>query len=197
MKDHLQLVTLRDHSGAQAVIAPELGGWLLRYMRQLPGLGCVDGLYFAQEVVDRYPNQMYAGNPLLFKQVSFSHLPGEEHHYKWEGTTYALPQHWFARRSKWKIAGVSETRLTMELTDTSETREAYPFPFRFVVTYELLEGRLYFRQSIDNRGERPMPFSIGIHPYLPVPITPDGKRERCLVELSSANKVIPGKDWES
>jgi len=96
--------------------------------------------------------------------VSFSHLPGEEHHYKWEGNTYALPQHGFARRLKWKTAGVSETRLTMELTDTSETRAVYPFSFRFLVTYELLEGCLYFRQGIENRGERPMPFSTGVHP---------------------------------
>jgi galactose mutarotase-like enzyme len=197
MKEQGQHITLRDGSGAQAVIAPELGGWLVRYMRLLPELGHVDGLYFAQEVVDRYPNQMYAGNPLLFPQVSFSHLPGEEHHYKWEGNTYALPQHGFARRLNWKVASVSETQLTMELTDTSATRAAYPFSFRTLVTYELLEGRLYFRQSIENRGERLMPFSTGIHPYLPVPITPRGKRERCLVEISSGNKVIPGKDWES
>jgi len=63
MKDQRQRRTFLDHCGAQAVIAPELGGWLLRYMRLLSGLGYVDGLYCTQEVVDRYPNQMYAGNP--------------------------------------------------------------------------------------------------------------------------------------
>jgi galactose mutarotase-like enzyme len=110
MKDQEKLITLRDDSGAEAVIAPELGGWLLRYARPVPGFEYVDGLYFAQEVVDRYPNQMYAGNPLLFPQVSFSHLPGDEHHYQWEGNTYALPQHGFARHMKWRTAGVSETR---------------------------------------------------------------------------------------
>jgi galactose mutarotase-like enzyme len=197
MKAESQLITLRDDSGAKAVIAPELGGWLLRYTRNLPELGYVDGLYFAPEVVDRYPNQMYAGNPLLFPQVSFSRLPGKEHHYTWEGKTYALPQHGFARRSKWKVAGVTETRLTMELTDTPATREVYPFSFRLTVTYELQEGRLHFRQTVENRGAEPMPFSTGIHPYFQVPMSARGKRENCLVEISSGSKVIPGKDWES
>jgi galactose mutarotase-like enzyme len=197
MKAQGQLITLHDHSGAKAVIAPELGAWLLRYTRHLPELGYVDGLYFAQEVVDRYPTQMYTGNPLLFPQVSYSHLPGNEHHYSWEGKTYALPQHGFARRSTWKVIGVSDTRLRMELTDTPATREAYPFSFRSAVAYELEEGRLHFRQSIENRSDKPMPFSTGIHPYLPVPITSRGKRAKCVVELPAGKKVLPGKDWES
>ena len=197
MNELTPFVTLEDHTGAQAVIAPQLGGWLLRYMRPLAEVGDIDALYFAKEVVERYPNQMYAGNPILFPQVSFSHLPGEAHHYIWNGTKYALPQHGFARRLKWEVQDLTRSRLTMELTDTLQTRPVYPFSFRFVVTYELSEGRLYFRQSVENRGDQPMPFSTGIHPYLSVPITPRGQREKCLVEISSGSKVIPGKDWES
>src|SRR5687768_18606560 len=116
-----QLITLRDSSGAKAVIAPELGAWLLRYTKHLPDLGYVEALHFAPEVVERYPNQMYAGNPLLFPQVSYSHLPGKEHHYMWKGRTFALPQHGFARRSMWKVAGVNESRVVMELRDSDET----------------------------------------------------------------------------
>ncbi|MGZ8939325.1 MAG: aldose epimerase family protein, partial [Limisphaerales bacterium] len=168
MQAQAQLITLRDGSGAKAVVAPELGAWLLRYTPHLPELGYVDALYFAQEVVDRYPNQMYAGNPLLFPQVSFSHLPGEEHHYKFQGKTFALPQHGFARRSKWKVVGVNESRVAMELTDSDETRRAYPFSFRANVSYELREGRLHYRQTVENCGKSEMPFSTGIHPYLSV-----------------------------
>ena len=91
-----QLVTLREDSEAKAVVAPELGGWLLRYSRHFPKLGYVDALHFSQEVADRYPNQMYAGNPLLFPMVSFNHLPNRENHYLWQDKTYPLPQHGFA-----------------------------------------------------------------------------------------------------
>jgi galactose mutarotase-like enzyme len=191
------LITLQDSSGAKALIAPELGGWLLRYTRHLPQLGYVDALHFSQEVVDRYPNQMYAGNPLLFPQVSFSHLPGREHHYEWRGKIFALPQHGFARRSKWKVADVNESRVVMELADSAETLNAYPFSFRTEVTYELRDGRLHYQQTVENRGEDAMPFSMGIHPYLPVPITPKGPRNECFVELPSAKRVITENNWTS
>src|SRR5690349_15240378 len=151
MKAQGQTITLQDKFGAKAVLAPELGGWLLRYARHLRAPGYVEGLYFTQEGVDRDPNQTYAGNPLRSPQVRFSHLAGKEHHYVWEGKTYALPQQGFARRSKWKVTGVTETRLVMELTDTAATREAYPFSFRFEVIYELRDGRLQFRQKVENQ----------------------------------------------
>ena len=192
-----QLITLRDGSGAKAVIAPELGAWLLRYSRHLPELGYVDALYFAQEVVDRYPNQMYAGTPLLFPQVSFSHLPDKEHHYQLAGKIFALPQHGFARRSKWKVIEVSESRATMELADSEDSRAAYPFAFRTEVTYELREGRLHYRQVVENRSNEEMPFSTGIHPYLPVPIGPSSARNECYVELPEATRVISADEWQT
>ena len=77
----LNLVQLSDSEGGLAVVAPELGGWLLRYARTMPEHGCVDALHFSQAVVDRYPKEMCAGNPILFPLVSFNHLPGQDHHY--------------------------------------------------------------------------------------------------------------------
>lgn len=197
MQAQAQLITLRDGSGAKAVVAPELGGWLLRYTPHLPELGYVDGLYFTQEVVDRYPNQMYAGNPLLFPQVSFSHLPGQEHHYTFQGKKFALPQHGFARRSKWKVVGLNESSVVMELTDSEETRRAYPFSFHAQVSYELREGRLHFHQTVENRGLQAMPFSTGIHPYLPVPIIQNGQRNACYLELPPCRRVVTDNEWQS
>ena len=197
MQAQAQLITLRDASGAKALVAPALGAWLLRYTPHLPELGYVDALYFSQEVVDRYPNQMYAGNPLLFPQVSFSHLPGLEHHYKINGQTLALPQHGFARRSRWKVVGVNESRVAMELTDTEETRRAYPFSFRTELSYELRDGRLHFCQKVENRSQHSMPFSTGIHPYLPVPIMPKSQRNTCYISLPAARRVFSDNDWQS
>lgn len=197
MSDQSQLITLRDDSGAKAVISPAMGAWLLRYSRPLQGLGDVDGLYFSQEVVDRYPNQMYAGNPLLFPQVSYSHLPGREHHYQHQGQVYALPQHGFARRTPWRVIGVNENSVAMELTDSPQTRTAYPFDFRVEVRYELRDGRLHFRQVVENPGTAPLPFSTGIHPYYPVPIISGSQRNHCYVELPAARRVVPHENWQS
>ena len=62
--------TLTDTDGTIAVIAPELGGWMLRYARKTQKHGLVDALHFSQAVVDRYPREMYAGIPILFPLVS-------------------------------------------------------------------------------------------------------------------------------
>jgi galactose mutarotase-like enzyme len=192
MKAQARLITLRDGLG-EALIAPELGGWLLRYAREIPGLGCVDAIHFSQEVVDRYPNQMYAGNPLLFPQVSFNHLPGREHHYEWKGKEYALPQHGFARRLPWRVIDVSETRVCMELAESEATRRAYPFSFRMEVAYELREGCLHYHQLVENLTEEEMPFSTGIHPYLQVL----GKREAGYLELPNALQVQTSDMWRT
>ena len=45
---------LNSPDGALAVIAPELGGWLLRYARPTKH-GLVDALHFSQPIADRYP----------------------------------------------------------------------------------------------------------------------------------------------
>jgi galactose mutarotase-like enzyme len=192
-----QLITLRAGADAKAVIAPELGGWLLRYMRHLPGHGFVDGLYLSQEVVDRYPNQMYAGMPLLFPMVSYNHLPNQPDHYAWEGKEYKLPQHGFARRSRWKVMEVQDNETTLEFRQTAETLAAYPFSFRFTLTYKLEDSRLFFRQKIENQGSTAMPFSSGVHPYFPVPMASGSKRSECSVELPAAETVLPSDDWKS
>src|SRR5262245_46592403 len=153
MQQQAQFVTLREGSETKAVIAPELGGWLLRYTRHLPRHGYVDALHFAQEVVDRYPNQMYAGNPLLFPLVSFNWAGGQEHFYEWQGVRYPMPQHGFARKSSWKAARVSETAVLMELTHSAETLKSYPFQFLARVRYELKDRRLHFHQTIENSGD--------------------------------------------
>jgi galactose mutarotase-like enzyme len=183
-----KILQLNSRDGALAVIAPELGGWLLRYARPTRH-GLVDALHFSQAVVDRYPREMWAGNPLLFPMVSFNHLPGREHHYAWGGREFPLPQHGFARRSAWRVAAHGESALTMELVDDEATRAVYPFAFRHRVTYRLDGGRLHFEQTVENSGAEPMPFSTGIHPYFQVPLTPDSERNRCFVRIPACQRL--------
>lgn len=197
MQAQSQFITLRDRGESKAVVAPELGAWLLRWLHHLPEFGYVDVLFYDPAVVERYPNQMYAGNPLLFPLVSFNHSEGLEHHYRWQGQLFPMGQHGFARRSPWKVVHLSESTLTMELASSGQTEKHYPFSFRHSVTYELEAGRLHFRQSVENTSRRVMPFSTGIHPYLPAPIIPGGKRDDCWIELPESRQVSNFKNWES
>lgn len=186
-----KLFQLTDSTGALAVIAPELGGWLLRYARPTVKHGLVEALHFSQAVVDRYPKEMWAGNPLLFPMVSFNHRPGREHHYVWGGREFPLGQHGFGRRSAWQVVARDAAAMTMELADSEATRAVYPFAFRHRVTYRLDGGRLHFEQTVENRGAEPMPFSTGIHPYFQVPLTPRGERSRCFVKIPACERLTP------
>jgi galactose mutarotase-like enzyme len=184
-------VTLTDTDGTTAVVAPELGGWLLRYARKIPKHGLVEALHFSQAVVDRYPREMYAGNPILFPLVSNNRVGDQEHHYEWNGQIHEMPQHGFARRSKWTVINRSAASVTMELTGNETTRANYPFAFRYCLTCALAGGRLSWEQVIENRSETPLPFSAGFHPYFAVPLTPKSGRAACFVEIPEAKRLTP------
>lgn len=196
MTDHT-FVTLHAEDGSIAWIAPHLGGWLLRYARLLPDRGLVEALHCSQAVVDRYPREMYAGNPVLFPIVSFNHLPDQEHHYAWNQNIFPLPQHGFARRSPWSVVDQTESSVTMELLDSDQSRAVYPFSFRHRLCYRLDNGRLHWEQVIENSSSEPMPFSTGFHPYFPIPITPSGQRSSCFVEIPDCIRLTPDPKFSS
>ncbi len=184
-------VTLSDSDGTTALVAPELGGWLLRYARPTPRHGVVEALHFSQAVVDRYPREMYAGIPVLFPLVSNNRAADQEHHYEWNNQLFEMPQHGFARRSKWSVREQTSTSLTMELTESESTRTDYPFAFRFCLTYRLNQGRLHWEQVVENASNEVLPFSTGFHPYFTVPLSAKSQRQACFVEIPEAKRLIP------
>jgi galactose mutarotase-like enzyme len=184
-------VELRDGDRALAVVHPELGGWLTRYARQVSGHGLVDVLHHDDAVISRWPQNMWAGNPILFPHVSYNIHDGAEGKYALDGRVFASPQHGFGRRVPWAVAARDAASVTLELTDGERTRPSYPFAFRHRLTCRLEAGRLVLEQEIENRDARPLPFSTGIHPYLRVPLAPGGERGRCFVRLPAATRFVP------
>ncbi len=184
-------VNLTGEDGSRAMLAPELGGWLLRYSRPLSGHGDVEALHFDQAVVDRYPREMYAGNPVIFPICGPNHLAGRDHAYEWDGRAFELPQHGFARRSKWSVAELRADSVTMEHCDTEASRACYPFAFRHTIAVRLVAGRLHWEQVVENRSPQPMPFATGFHPYFNVPLTPGGRREGCFVVIPDCRRMRP------
>ena|SRR2546429_1238259 len=189
-------LTLSDTDGATAVVAPELGGWLLRYARQAPKHGWVEALHFSQAVVDRYPKEMYAGMPVLFPLVSNNRVGDQEHRYEWNEKMFEMPQHGFARRSKWALKEQTATSITMELTDNGTTQADYPFAFRFCLTHRLQQGRLHWEQVVENKSNEPLPFSTGFHPYFAVPLTAKSERGACFVEIPESKRLTPVGPFE-
>ena len=195
--DTHRTIVLNSADNTQALLAPDRGAWLLRYDCQFEDRGWQEALYCSQDAVDRHPREMYAGNPVLFPLVSWNSVEGKKHLYQWEGRTWEMPQHGFARRLPWEVTRRTPESVTLELKDNEGTRINYPFSFLHRMTYRLQDGRLYWDQQIENLGTGPMPFSAGFHPYLYVPLTDQGRRRESFIRIPHCQKVSPVGEWSS
>ena len=196
LTDMHEIIRISDPTGACAEIAPELGGWLLRYSRPVAGHGLVQVLHCDDQTVARYPDRPYAGNPTLFPAVSINLLPDKRGAYTWNGREFAMPLHGFAMRMPWKVVARQANGITMELRSTPETLRNYPFQFRFTLSYWLQGGVLHWDHVVENEGAEPMPFSSGIHPYLKAPLSSRSHRAACTLRIPEATQLHPHGDWE-
>ena len=76
--------------------------------------------------------------PILFPFIARL----RENTYYLDGQPYAISTHGFARDMVFSLAEQGEDHISLQLTDTPETREVYPFSFSLTVTYTLEGNRL-------------------------------------------------------
>ncbi len=94
--------------------------------------------------------------------------------YRYDGKTYSMGQHGFARDMEWELTEKTADSLTYALEDTEETREKYPFAFRLTVTYTLQGDEIAYDWKVENPGEKNLYFSIGGHPAFLCPMEKAG-----------------------
>ncbi|AIM25034.1 aldose 1-epimerase family protein [Melissococcus plutonius] len=117
---------------------------------------------------------IWQGNPAFWNRHSPILFPIvgrlKNNQYIYEGKTYHLPQHGFARDQLFQVIEQSDQSATFSLKSTKETYQYYPFDFELVLTYELEEQNLIVRYQVENLGIQTMYFSIGGHPAFNVPL---------------------------
>ena len=84
--------------------------------------------------------------------------------YKYDGKSYNIEQHGFARDMLFKVTEHSENALVMELKNNDHTWKRYPFQFSFKIKYTLVDNKLTMGFVILNLSKGPMPVSFGGHP---------------------------------
>lgn len=104
--------------------------------------------------------------PILFPFVGS--LNGKQ--YRYDGKTYHIGQHGFARDMEFDLVSESDTKLVMEVRETAETLEIYPFRFLLELSFELGENGLTVGWKVKNTDEKTMYFSIGGHPAFNCPM---------------------------
>ncbi|PUZ23062.1 aldose epimerase [Chitinophaga parva] len=120
-----------------------------------------------QEYLWRADPQFWAKkSPVLFPIVGGL----KDNHYTYQGQSYSLGRHGFARDMDFSVAAQSATSITLELRDTADSRARYPFAFSFSITYTLVDTVLAVKYQVHNPGGETMYFSVGGHPAFKVPL---------------------------
>lgn len=99
-------------------------------------------------------------SPVLFPTVGAS----KDDQYIFEGKTYEMPRHGFARRKFFEVKNSSETEIIFELNSDEETLKFYPFEFSLEIKYTLIKNRLTVSYNVKNTSQKEMYFSLGAHP---------------------------------
>jgi len=90
--------------------------------------------------------------------------------YIFQGKSYQLPRHGFARDMEFQLEKQSRKEITLLLQSNEETKKNYPFDFEFRIRYQLLGEELSTEYMITNTGTGILYFSVGGHPAFRLPL---------------------------
>jgi len=117
-----------------------------------------------------YGNKKFWGrtSPVLFPFVGS--LKNKE--YKYEGKSYPMGQHGFARDNEHELIEQTDTSIWFSFKSNSATYELYPFDFELQCGYELSgnELKVLWRVLSPEDAEKDIYFSIGAHPAFLCPV---------------------------
>jgi len=93
--------------------------------------------------------------------------------YFYQGKSYKLPRHGFARDMEFEVEKQSPKAITFLLRSDTETKKNYPFDFEFRIRYQISGDELSTEYQVTNTGSGVMLFSVGGHPAFRLPLTGD------------------------
>ena len=147
-------LTLTD--GAYALtVTPEKGGMATSFTRNGEEYLWLRDKNF--ESTDR-PR---CGVPILFP--SCSKPDGGVHIF--DGAAYPIEIHGFADLLPWQVAKADDAAIELTLCPNGLTKFCYPFDFKLTMRYTLAGNTAGLALTVENTGGKPLPFSVGFHPY--------------------------------
>jgi galactose mutarotase-like enzyme len=109
-------------------------------------------------------------SPVLFPIIGAL----KENLYYFNGETYSLPRHGFARDMEFEVNKISDLEILFTLSDTDETLKVYPFQFRLGLRYKIFGASVCCTYEITNPSDKELLFSIGGHPAFAAPLNKQG-----------------------
>lgn len=95
-------------------------------------------------------------------------------HYQYNGHTYEMHQHGFARHHEFQVIFHNDQAVTFDLRPDEATKEIYPFLFDLQVSYHLVDHTVQVRIKVTNQDQQTMYFSTGSHPGFNLPLNQNG-----------------------
>lgn len=109
--------------------------------------------------------------------------------YTYEGQTYSLANHGFARDSEFELVSSDSGSAEFLLKSSAETLKLYPFEFELCVRYTMAGNKLTVSYTVKNTDKKDIYFFIGGHPAFNVPM--DGESfDDYFVEYEKPETVI-------
>jgi galactose mutarotase-like enzyme len=155
--------------------------------------------------MDFRPTRGWSGRaPILWPAVGRNFVGGdaqqvagaEQTGWSLHGKIFPLSIHGFARDLPWRVVSRGSCEgsafVRLELDDNDQTRRSYPFGFRLVTEYRLWKASLSIRQTVRSdpgNGEK-MPFSIGNHITLRIPLVPGSEPGSMAITTPATQQVI-------
>jgi galactose mutarotase-like enzyme len=124
-------------------------------------------------------------SPVLFPIVGSL----KNNSFTYQGKSYELPRHGFARDHVFNFEKISETEAVFTLTQNEDTLKVYPFYFELKLRYQLIDRKLSLTYEVKNTGTAELLFSIGAHPAFAVPNTPNTVYEDYYLAFNSDEKL--------
>lgn len=136
----------------------------------------------------RDPVQWANSAPILFPIVGSI----RENECRIDGKTYSMTQHGFSRHNVYSTNEISNTCVEFTLVPNEEISKQYPFDFKLVVTYTLVDNKLVCNCKVHNTDYQNILFQIGGHPAFACPLM-DGEDYNTYYLEFSENETLTRK----
>ncbi len=120
--------------------------------------------------------------PILFPIIG--QMPGGELQHN--GVRYPIGQHGFARDQRFVATQASANSAAFTLVDNHETRSQFPFSFRLVVLYTVVDDTLTVVSTITNTDAQSFSASFGEHPAFAWPLIAGVDREAHTIQFAES-----------
>jgi galactose mutarotase-like enzyme len=187
--------------GSTFLALPEKGARLMNWNIEM-GDGSVRDVIHWPEIASLADfTKARGGNPILFPFCARSFDKGETGFWRdAEGTRRPMPMHGFARQGEFRATRVDASGFEAVLVPGEEAAVSYPFRYEFRVAYRFSAFGLTCNLTLENLGDKPLPWSAGHHFYFTLPWTEGSRRGDYIIRIPSgstlrqdaAGRLVPG-----